>query len=201
MANDDRGARTARRTGSDGPEPLLACGIPYLQLDPLAIELDGAYLEVDADRGDERRGERVVRETQEQAALADTFGRNGTIQREVGEGGCRRSLRQSGPSVGALSFLDSIRWRPDPRRRRRDDKLFERGHRDNTKRSICPPAHQNIRVRRHRGAEARVSPWARRRWLVTARGSPSRPSFLIAATGDLTGAGARGHDLLRHPHP
>ena len=32
---------------------LLACGIPYLQLHALAVELNGADLEVDADGGDE----------------------------------------------------------------------------------------------------------------------------------------------------
>jgi hypothetical protein len=37
----------------DGPETLLAGGVPYLQLHALAVELDGADLEVDADGGDE----------------------------------------------------------------------------------------------------------------------------------------------------
>lgn len=46
----------------DGPETLLARGIPYLQLHALAVELDGANLEVDADGGDEGRRERVLTE-------------------------------------------------------------------------------------------------------------------------------------------
>lgn len=36
----------------DGPEPLLPRGVPYLQLDPLAINVDRADFEVDADGGD-----------------------------------------------------------------------------------------------------------------------------------------------------
>jgi len=41
----------------------LACGIPDLQLDALAVELDGADLEVNADGGDERGGEAVLAES------------------------------------------------------------------------------------------------------------------------------------------
>lgn len=37
----------------DGPEALLAGGIPYLQLDPLPVQLDGPDLEVYADGCDE----------------------------------------------------------------------------------------------------------------------------------------------------
>ena len=54
----------------DGPEPLLPRSVPYLQLDPLAVELDGPDLEVDADGGDERRRERVFAEAQQAAGLA-----------------------------------------------------------------------------------------------------------------------------------
>ena len=49
--------------GGDGAEALLACGIPDLQLDALAVELDGADLEVNADGGDERGGEAVLAES------------------------------------------------------------------------------------------------------------------------------------------
>lgn len=48
----------------DGPEALLSCGVPYLQLDALAVELDGPDLEVDADGRDERGRERVLAEPQ-----------------------------------------------------------------------------------------------------------------------------------------
>lgn len=46
----------------DGAETLLARGIPYLQLDALAVEFDCADLEVDSDGGDEGGGERVFAE-------------------------------------------------------------------------------------------------------------------------------------------
>ncbi|RUP10879.1 hypothetical protein BC936DRAFT_140003 [Jimgerdemannia flammicorona] len=51
-------------TSCDGAEPLLPGGIPNLKLNTLAIELDGTDLEVDADGGDEGRGEGVVREAE-----------------------------------------------------------------------------------------------------------------------------------------
>lgn len=47
--------------------------VPDLKLDALAIELDGADLEVDSDGGDEGWRERVVRETKQQAGLANTY--------------------------------------------------------------------------------------------------------------------------------
>ena len=53
--------------GGDGAEALLSCGIPYLQLHALAVELDGADFEVDADGGDERGRERVLTEAQQTA--------------------------------------------------------------------------------------------------------------------------------------
>ena len=55
----------------DGAEALLAGRVPYLQLDALAVKLDGADLEVDADGGDEGRGEGVLAEAQQTARLAD----------------------------------------------------------------------------------------------------------------------------------
>jgi hypothetical protein len=48
----------------------LTGGIPYLQLHALAVELDGADLEVDADGGDERGRERVFAEAQQTARFA-----------------------------------------------------------------------------------------------------------------------------------
>lgn len=55
----------------DGAEPFLPRGVPYLQLDALAVELDGADLEVDADGGDEGGREGVFAEAQEAAGFAD----------------------------------------------------------------------------------------------------------------------------------
>eukprot|EP00968_Pinguiococcus_pyrenoidosus_P020958 scaffold2623_cov250-Pinguiococcus_pyrenoidosus.AAC.1 len=46
--------------------PLLPRSIPHLQLDSLVVHADVLDLEVDADCGDERGGERVVRVAQEQ---------------------------------------------------------------------------------------------------------------------------------------
>jgi hypothetical protein len=47
----------------DGPEALLARSVPYLQLHALAVELNGADLEVDANRRDERGCEGVFAES------------------------------------------------------------------------------------------------------------------------------------------
>ena len=58
--------------GRDCPETLLPRSVPDLQLDALAVKLDGADFEVDADGGDEGRGERVFAEPEEAAGLADT---------------------------------------------------------------------------------------------------------------------------------
>jgi hypothetical protein len=65
---DAHGAAVIRRR--DGAEPLLPRRVPYLQLHALAVELDGADLEVDADGGDEGRGERVFAEAQQAARFA-----------------------------------------------------------------------------------------------------------------------------------
>lgn len=48
-----------------------AGGTHNLQLDALAVEFDGADLEVDTDRGDEARSPGIVAESEEQARLAD----------------------------------------------------------------------------------------------------------------------------------
>lgn len=47
----------------DGTETFLASGIPDLQLDAFAFQFNCADFEVDADCRDERRCERIVRET------------------------------------------------------------------------------------------------------------------------------------------
>lgn len=57
--------------GGDGAEALLSRGVPYLQLNALAVELDRADLEVDADGRDEGGREGVFAETQETAGFAD----------------------------------------------------------------------------------------------------------------------------------
>jgi hypothetical protein len=57
--------------GCDGAEALLSCGVPYLQLHALAVELDGADLKVDADCGDEGGSEGVFAEAQQTARLAN----------------------------------------------------------------------------------------------------------------------------------
>ena len=54
----------------DSPEPLLARGIPDLQLDGLPLQLDCPDLEVHADRGDVRLGVGVVRKPEQQAGLS-----------------------------------------------------------------------------------------------------------------------------------
>ena len=68
---DQQNAHSASVVGrGDGPEALLAGGVPDLQLDALAVELDGPDLEVDADGGDEGGGERVLTEAQQTAGLS-----------------------------------------------------------------------------------------------------------------------------------
>src|SRR3569833_121506 len=62
---DAHGASVVGRC--DGAEPLLARRIPDLQLRPLAIQLDGPELKVDADRGDEAGRERVFAKAQQAA--------------------------------------------------------------------------------------------------------------------------------------
>lgn len=50
---------------------LLSSRIPNLQLDALAVQLDGADLEVDADGADVRRGEGVFGKAEETVGFAD----------------------------------------------------------------------------------------------------------------------------------
>ena len=54
-------------------EPLLAGGVPDLELDLLAAELDRLDLEVDADRRDERVVERVVGKSAENCIFKDVL--------------------------------------------------------------------------------------------------------------------------------
>jgi hypothetical protein len=61
---------------------------PYLQLNSLAIEFDRLDLKIDSDRGDERRRERVIRETQQQATLADTFARQQRVRTTTNQYSC-----------------------------------------------------------------------------------------------------------------
>lgn len=56
--------------GGDGPETFLAGGIPNLQLDGLAVQLNGADFEVHADGGNIRLGVRVIRKSEQQARFA-----------------------------------------------------------------------------------------------------------------------------------
>ena len=67
--NDAVGAAVVGR--GDGAEALLACRVPDLELDRLALEFDGADLEVYADGRDVRLGVGVVCEAEEEARLAD----------------------------------------------------------------------------------------------------------------------------------
>lgn len=72
VVDDDDAVRAPVVRGRDGPEPLLAGSVPLdvrrrvethdLQLDGLALQLDGPYLEVDADRADVALRVRVVLE-------------------------------------------------------------------------------------------------------------------------------------------
>ncbi len=63
-----RAAVVGRR---DGAEALLPGRVPYLELDPLAVELDGPDLEVDADGGDEGGREGVFAEAEQTAGFSD----------------------------------------------------------------------------------------------------------------------------------
>ena len=62
---DAHGSPVVRR--GDGAEALLARRVPDLQLDALAVELDGPDLEVDADGRNEGRRERILAKPQEAA--------------------------------------------------------------------------------------------------------------------------------------
>jgi len=55
----------------DGAEALLPSGVPNLQLDDLAIDLDGTDFKIDTDCANVCLGVGIVSEAQEQAGLAD----------------------------------------------------------------------------------------------------------------------------------
>ncbi len=55
----------------DRLEALLAGGVPNLQLDGLAVNLDGADLEVDSDGGHEVVSEDIVCESEQQGGFTD----------------------------------------------------------------------------------------------------------------------------------
>lgn len=63
--------RTPVVSRRDGPEALLARGIPDLQLHALIANLHRPYLEVNADGRDEGRGEGVLAEAEEAAGFPD----------------------------------------------------------------------------------------------------------------------------------
>ena len=55
----------------DGLEALLTSGVPNLQLDGLAVDLDGTDLEVDSDGGHKVVSEDVIGESEQERGLAD----------------------------------------------------------------------------------------------------------------------------------
>lgn len=55
----------------DSAKTFLASCVPNLQLYALAVELNGAYFEIDANGRDEARSERVLAKAQQAARLAD----------------------------------------------------------------------------------------------------------------------------------
>eukprot|EP00601_Ochromonadales_sp_CCMP2298_P000657 CAMPEP_0173177186 /NCGR_PEP_ID=MMETSP1141-20130122/4857_1 /TAXON_ID=483371 /ORGANISM="non described non described, Strain CCMP2298" /LENGTH=183 /DNA_ID=CAMNT_0014099571 /DNA_START=298 /DNA_END=850 /DNA_ORIENTATION=- len=63
---------SAEVRGRDGAEALLSRGVPYLQLDALAVQLDILDLEIDSYRRDEGGGEGVVGVPQQEARFSDT---------------------------------------------------------------------------------------------------------------------------------
>jgi hypothetical protein len=67
VVNQQNAHSTSIVCGCDGTEALLASGVPDLQLHPLAVEFDGADLEVDTNGCDEGRREGVFAKA-EQAA-------------------------------------------------------------------------------------------------------------------------------------
>jgi hypothetical protein len=58
--------------GGDGSETFLSGGVPDLQLDSLAIQLNRLDLEINTDSGDERRCELIITESKQETTLADT---------------------------------------------------------------------------------------------------------------------------------
>ena len=71
VVDDDDAVGSAVVGRGNGAEALLPRGVPNLELDGLAVELDGADLEVDPDGGDVRLGVGVVGKSEEEARLSD----------------------------------------------------------------------------------------------------------------------------------
>mmetsp|Transcript_109832 Transcript_109832/g.289731 ORF Transcript_109832/g.289731 Transcript_109832/m.289731 type:complete len:255 (-) Transcript_109832:78-842(-) len=69
VVDDDDAMGAAVITAGDGAESLLAGGVPDLQLHRLAVEVQGADLEIHADGADVALGVRVIRKPQQQARL------------------------------------------------------------------------------------------------------------------------------------
>mmetsp|Transcript_11611 Transcript_11611/g.46911 ORF Transcript_11611/g.46911 Transcript_11611/m.46911 type:complete len:207 (-) Transcript_11611:180-800(-) len=78
----------------DSPESLLSSCVPNLQLDTLAIKLNCANLEIDANRSDEALRERVVGESKQETALSHTAVSNEEELDQVVVGGLSTSTRR-----------------------------------------------------------------------------------------------------------
>jgi hypothetical protein len=72
VVDDDDAVRSTVVTGRDGTEALLSGGIPNLQLDGLAVELNGADLKVHSNGADVALCVGVVRKAQQETALTDS---------------------------------------------------------------------------------------------------------------------------------
>lgn len=83
----------AKLTGSDGSEAFLTRRVPDLEFNAFSIELDCSDFKVDTNCGDERRSERVVGESEEEARLADPWGKT---RKRCGRGGMN-GMRKRGP--------------------------------------------------------------------------------------------------------
>lgn len=71
VIDEENTHRAAVVCSCDGTEAFLTGRVPDLQFHSLAIQLDGADLEIDSDRSDERWGEGVFAESQKTARLAN----------------------------------------------------------------------------------------------------------------------------------
>jgi hypothetical protein len=72
IINQQYAHRTSVVCCCDGSESLLACCVPYLQLDAFAIQVYCTNLEVDTDRRNEGGCETVFRKAEETARFAYT---------------------------------------------------------------------------------------------------------------------------------
>lgn len=71
IIDDSNAVGAAVVGGGDGAEALLASGIPDLHLNGLALDVEGANFEVDANGGDVRLSVRVINEAKQKAGLTD----------------------------------------------------------------------------------------------------------------------------------